>query len=111
LEWGVLMTHAVAAVYAERFSEAGALLDTVLATAERIGATEGVAVVQAIRPTRTGRLKEAPAYAVRASSLAHLVPFVEASAAAARADVLLQLGRADDCRRSMAWVPSAPATL
>jgi tetratricopeptide (TPR) repeat protein len=107
--WGVLNTHSIAATYAERFAEAGTLLDVAMAVAERIGANEaiaGMAVTQAIRLFRIGHFAEALDHASRATELAPRLPVVTASVAAVRADILLQLGRIEEsdlwCARSEA---------
>jgi tetratricopeptide (TPR) repeat protein len=107
--WGVLQTHSVAAVYAERFSEAKELLDVADAAAERLGAAEAlasVAVAQAGRLSRIGNLQDALQQIRRANDLASVVPFVEATAAAFRADILLELGHVE---QSEWWCARAEA--
>lgn len=104
---GPLGAFALAALFAERFSEAGHALDVVLATAERIGAAEARAthlIIKAVLAARQGRLVDALAGVDQASPLAELMPYRKGSAGFIKAEVLLLMGRlvecADLCRRT-----------
>ena len=97
--WDPVAHYASLALSAERFSDAQRLLDSILEAAER--RSDPMAVAQALyyRTTlrwRLGQLDEALALSARLLEAADLVPVMTPNAAAARAMVLLDLGRLDE---------------
>jgi ATP/maltotriose-dependent transcriptional regulator MalT len=100
---------ALAALFTERFTDAEHALDVVLATADRIGATEAKAthlIIKAVLALRQGRLRDALAEVDQASPLAELMPYRQGSTGFVTAEVLLLRGRlaecADCCQRTEA---------
>jgi tetratricopeptide (TPR) repeat protein len=94
--WDPVAHYASLALSAERFGDAQRLLDSILEAAER--RSDPMAVAQALyyRTTlrwRLGQLDEALALSARLLEAADLVPVMTPNAAAARAIVLLDLGR------------------
>ena len=97
--WDPVAHYASLALSAERFGDAQRLLDSILEAAER--RSDPMAVAQALyyRTTlrwRLCQLDEALALSARLLEAADLVPVMTPNAAAARALILLDLGRLDE---------------
>jgi DNA-binding CsgD family transcriptional regulator len=95
--WGAF---ALAALFTERFTDAEHALDVVLATADRLGATEAKAthlIIKAVLAVRQGRLRDALTGMDQASPLAELMPYRQGSTGFVTAEVLLLRGRLAEC--------------
>lgn len=98
--YGPLAAFAFASIFTERFADADHALSIALAAADRIGATEAAAwhmIIKAILAARQGRLTEALAWVDQASPVAELIPYRQGSAGYVKAEVLLLMGRLDEC--------------
>jgi AAA ATPase domain len=95
--WGAF---ALAALFTERFADAAHALDVVLATADRVGATEARVthlIIKAVLALRQGRLGDALTGVDQASPLAELMPYRQGSTGFVTAEVLLLRGRLAEC--------------
>jgi ATP/maltotriose-dependent transcriptional regulator MalT len=95
--WGAF---ALAALFTERFTDADHALDVVLATADRIGATEARTthlIIKAVLALRQGRLADALTGVDHASPLAELMPYRQGSTGFVKAEILLLMGRLAEC--------------
>jgi len=102
LWWGLgpLGSFAIAALFAERFTEVERALERIMTAAEQAGSAEAMAaqlVTKALLAARRGRLAEALVAAEQASAWADLAPYCEAPAGFAHAEILLLMGRLTEC--------------